>query len=192
VKAWTGGDTISVRPLYRNSFSFQPTHKLWLAFNHKPNIRDDSLAMWRRIRLIPFLRTFNRQQADEKLPEKLKAEAPGILNWAVAGCLAWQQEGLEPPATVEQATREYQAESDLLGAFLEQYCELDATFRVPKGELRDGYQQWCKANRERPVSRNAFADRLKSRGFGEGNDGSVRYWTGLRWKTEPGAVPFAG
>ena len=42
VKSWTGGDTISIRPLYRNSFSFSPSHKLWLSFNDKPIITDAS------------------------------------------------------------------------------------------------------------------------------------------------------
>jgi putative DNA primase/helicase len=67
VKSWTGGDTISVRPLYRNAFSFSPTHKLWLAFNHKPVVADNSPAIWNRIHLIPFERNFAKQGADKKL-----------------------------------------------------------------------------------------------------------------------------
>lgn len=180
VKAWTGGDTVTLRPLYRNSFSFQPSHKLWLAFNHKPTIGDDSNAMWRRVRLIPFMRTFDSLHADKRLLEKLLAEAPAILNWAIEGCLAWQKEGLKTPNAVEQATKEYEAESDPLAPFFEDCCELDIAFQVPKGSLWNAYQDWCRANREKRASRNAFAERLKSRGFGEGSTGSVRFWTGLR------------
>jgi putative DNA primase/helicase len=180
IKSWTGGDTISIRPMYHNGFSFQPTHKLWLAFNHKPVIRDDSDAMWRRIRLIPFLHTFDSAHADKGLLEKLKAEASGILNWAVAGCLAWQGGGLRTPAAVERSTSEYEAESDPLAPFFEDCCEADEAFTVPKGELWNAYQDWCRVNRERPVSRKAFAEKMKSRGFGEGSTGSVRFWAGLR------------
>jgi putative DNA primase/helicase len=104
IKSWTGGDTISVRPLYRNGFSFQPTHKLWLAFNHKPVIADDSPAMWERVKLIPFERRFADREADKTLKDRLKQEASGILNWAIQGCLLWQQEGLRAPASVEKAT----------------------------------------------------------------------------------------
>lgn len=142
VKSWTGGDTITIRPLYCNSFSFQPTHKLWLAFNHKPEIVDDSPAMWRRVRLIPFEHTFDTQQADKGLLEKLKAEASGILNWAIEGCLAWQKDGLKTPEAVEHATSEYEAESDPLAPFFEDRCEQDIAFQVPKGKLRNAYQDW--------------------------------------------------
>jgi putative DNA primase/helicase len=180
VKSWTGGDTISIRPLYRNSFSFAPSHKLWLAFNHKPIIADDSPAMWSRIHLICFERKFVRHEADRKLTATLKAESSGILNWAIRGCLDWQEDGLKPPVKVERATREYEAESDPLAPFFEDCCETDIAFQVPKGELWNAYQDWCRVNKEKPVSRKAFAEKMKRRGIGEGSTGSVRYWTGLR------------
>jgi putative DNA primase/helicase len=190
VKAWTGGDTITVRPLYRNSFSFQPTHKLWLAFNHRPLIGDDSSAMWRRIRLIPFIHTFDPLHADKRMLEKLKAEASGILNWIIEGCLAWQKDRLTTPKAVEQATSEYEAESDPLAPFFEDCCDLDNAFRLSKTELRDAYQEWCRANKEKPVSPKAFAAKMKKRGFGEGNTGTVRFWTGLRFRSQAEASPI--
>lgn len=181
VKSWTGGDTITVRPLYRNSFSFQPTHKLWLAFNHKPEISDDSTAMWRRVRLIPFTRTFNSHEADKGLLEALKREAPGILNWAIAGCLAWQKDGLTTPKVVEDATREYEADSDPLTPFFEDRCELGDGFKVGKTQLWNACQDWHRANQEKPLSRNAFAERMKNR-FAEGRDAKGRFWLGIRLK----------
>ena len=138
------------------------------------------IAMWRRIRLIPFQRKFEGGQKDDGLLDKLKAEASGILNWAIEGCLAWQKEGLKTPDSVERATREYEVESDPLALFFEDCCKTDIASQVPKGELRNAYEDWCKANREKPASRKAFAEKMKNRGFGEGSTGNVRYWTGLR------------
>ena len=105
VKALTGSDTISARFLYSEFFSFTPTAKIWLAFNHKPVVADDSEGFWRRIHLIPFLREFKGDAADKDLKAKLCSEAPGILAWAVRGCLAWRTEGLQPPATVKAVTQ---------------------------------------------------------------------------------------
>lgn len=184
VKSWTGGDTITVRPLYRNSFSFQPTHKLWLAFNHKPEISDDSNAMWRRVRLIPFTRTFNSHEADKSLLEELKREAPGILNWAIAGCLAWQKDGLQPPKAVEDATSEYETESDPLAPFFEDCCEMGDTFKVNKALLYAAYQVWCTTNKEKPFSRKAFVHKVKSRGFADGRNRTTRYWIGVRLRAD--------
>ena len=181
IKALTGGDTISVRPLYRNSFSFQPTHKLWLAVNHKPVITDSSPAMWRRIRLFPFTRAFDGMQDDKELPEKLKAEASGILNWLIQGCLAWQREGLRTPAKVEEATREYERESDSIGPFLEDCCIVDSAESVTSADLWGAYQDWAKRTGAVPLSRSAIADRLKRRGHKSEESGhdKRRVWRGL-------------
>lgn len=179
VKSWTGGDTISVRPLYHNAFSFSPTHKLWLAFNHKPVVADNSPAIWNRIHLIPFERKFEKQGADKKLLATLKAEAPGILNWAIQGCLAWQSEGLKAATAVEQATREYEQECDPIGPFLAQCCQQNPEFQVAKSQLWKSYQAWS----AEPVSQKAFAAKMKGRGFGESRTGSTRSWTGLRLRS---------
>jgi hypothetical protein len=71
--------------------------KLWLVTNHKPTIRGTDYAMWRRIRLIPFAVTISDAEKDPMLLEKVKAEATGILAWAVQGCLDWQRVGLAAP-----------------------------------------------------------------------------------------------
>lgn len=190
VKAWTGSDTITVRPLYHNELSFRPQFKLWMGFNHKPKIVDDSVAMWRRIQLIPFTQTFDVRNADKELAHKLRAEAPGILHWMVEGCIAWQAEGLPTPEAVENATIEYADESDHLKAFLEERCELGATFSVPKNDLRLAYDNWCAVRKERPKNKNDFPQALKSRGFGEGKNENFRYWNGLQLRV-PDTTPDA-
>ena len=115
VKQLTGGDTITARFLFAEYFEFVPTFTIWLAANHKPVIKGDDHAMWRRIRLIPFSVTISDDKQDKELPNKLRQEFSGILNWAIAGCLQWQAQGLNPPQDVMEATHEYQAEMDVLG-----------------------------------------------------------------------------
>ena len=88
---------ITARFMRQNFFSFQPTHTIWLAANHKPVIRNTDVAIWRRIRLVPFDVVIPPQDRDSDLPDKLKAELPGILAWAVRGCLEWQEQGLAAP-----------------------------------------------------------------------------------------------
>jgi putative DNA primase/helicase len=109
VKQLTGGDTLTARFLYGEHFEFQPMFKLWLAVNHKPVVQGTDHAIWRRIRLLPFIVTIPVAEQDKRLAEKLQSELPGILRWAVEGCLAWQQEGLEPPLVVKRATGDYRA-----------------------------------------------------------------------------------
>ncbi len=110
VKALTGCDSVPARFLHAEFFTFEPVAKFWLSVNHKPIVRDDSYGFWRRIRLIPFLRQFPK---NDTLEPALRAEASGVLAWAIRGCLQWQTlGGLAPPSVVTEATAEYARESD--------------------------------------------------------------------------------
>jgi putative DNA primase/helicase len=118
VKELTGGDPITARRMREDHWTFWPTHKIFLATNHQPVIRGTDHAIWRRPKLVPFKVTIPQHEWDTTLPDKLKAEWPGILAWAMQGCLDWQQNGLGIPEEVNQATQEYRADMDMLGQFL--------------------------------------------------------------------------
>ena len=107
VKTMTGRDTISARFFYAEFFDYKPQFKLWLSTNHKPVIKGTDDAIWRRIRFIKFPVQIPMEKRDVDLGKKLLAESPGILNWLVQGCLAWQREGLNPPHEVLESTAAY-------------------------------------------------------------------------------------
>ena len=48
VKSLTGQDTITVRRIYESPFTFKPECKIILGTNHKPQIRSNSYAIWKR------------------------------------------------------------------------------------------------------------------------------------------------
>lgn len=166
VKALTGSETIAARFLYSEAFEFRPTFKLWFAANHKPVIRGTDHAIWRRVRLLPFTVQFDGSRQDKGLKDKLLAELPGILAWAVAGCLLWQQHGLIPPPDVTAATEEYQRESDVLGAFLDDCCETGPGLEVGASDLYRAFKSWARDNGEYELSQTALGRRLDERGFG--------------------------
>jgi putative DNA primase/helicase len=181
LKQLTGSDRIRARRMREDFWEFRPTHKLFLAANHKPIIRGSDHAIWRRIKLVPFTVTFADERKDKSLPEKLKAELPGILNWALTGCLAWQRHGLGEPVGVRQATGEYQGEMDLVARFLDECCLVNPEFRVLSKDLYAAYVRWAEDGKERPLSRDAFGRRLKDKGFDNprsGPNGATR-WHGL-------------
>ena len=165
LKALTGGDGITARFLHGEFFSFVPVAKFWLAVNHKPRVSDDSHGFWRRVRLIPFLRRFT-EDGDQDLPTKLEAELPGILAWAVRGALAWQAEGLRPPAAVTLATATYRDESDPLADFLATCTVEGPAYAVAAAVAFRAYGTWADdqgmGTRERLTS-TAFGTRLAER-----------------------------
>ena len=123
VKQLTGGDMVTARFLNKEFFEFRPQLKLFLATNNKPVIEENTPAAWERVKMIPFARTFTREEIDKDLPQKLKGVASAILAWAVQGCLEWQQNGIQEPDEVKEATNEYREEQDVLGEFFLENCE---------------------------------------------------------------------
>jgi putative DNA primase/helicase len=86
IKALTGGDAIAARFMRQDFFEYVPQFKLLIAGNHKPGLRSVDEAIRRRFNLVPFTVTIPPEERDEGLPEKLKAELPGILAWMIRGC----------------------------------------------------------------------------------------------------------
>lgn len=166
VKELTGGDRLKGRFMRQDFWDFSPTHKLWIACNHKPRIRGNDNGIWRRIRLVPFEVTIPDEEQDKHLPEKLRAELSGILVWAVEGCRAWQQEGLNPPRAVLEATARYRVESDLLSQFIEERCLDGDGFQVRSTDLYADYKVWCVVNGlDHPLSQKAITKQLDERGY---------------------------
>src|SRR5262249_26561535 len=162
MKQLTGGDNIRARRMRQDFFEFTPTHKLWLVANHKPVIRGTDHAVWRRIKMIPFSVTIPDEEKDPGLPNKLKAELPGILAWAGQGCLAWQRNGLGEPDEVRQATADYQAEQDTLAGFMAECCRFNPQFQIRASALYDAYVTW---SGDKLTSSIAFGRRLREKGY---------------------------
>src|SRR5262249_502237 len=166
VKDLTGGDRIRARRMREDFWEFSPTHKVILCTNHRPRITGTDHAIWRRIRLIPFTVTIPDDNQDKRLPEKLRSELPGILAWAVQGCLAWQRDGLPTPEEVQVATKEYRDTQDLLGQFLDECCLAgNDNFRCKASALYTAYQSWCERGGEEPSKQRGFGESMTERGF---------------------------
>ncbi len=196
VKRFTGGDKLVARFLHQEFFEFDATFKIWLLVNHRPEIRGTDHAMWRRIRLLPFTVQIPPAEQDKTLPEQLRAEFPGILRWAVEGCLAWQQNGLGWADEVRQATAAYREEMDVLGQFLSECCRQGGDdFYVAAKDLYGAYKNWCKEVNEQTETQKWFGTRLKERGFRRERPHRVWTWFGLRLGAteaeEPGGVGAA-
>lgn len=166
VKQVTGQDKLTARFLRQEFFSFQPAFKLVLLTNHKPLARGDDAALWRRIMLIPFTEKFEGDRRDPALPARLREELPGILKWAVEGCLDWQKAGLSPPAEVIQATNEYRSENDVLENWIEECCVVDHYSVAKTGELYRSLIEWASRSGEKIfLSHKSFGKKLVEKGF---------------------------
>ena len=186
IKRLTGGDKISARFLHQEWFEFTPEFKILLSTNHRPVIRGSDAAIWSRIHLVPFEVVIPKSEQIPRtiLLERLHQEWPGILRWAVEGCLLWQKEGLQKPQEVERATAEYQADSDIIGEFISDCCIVNPLAKCSKAELREAYENWCSENKEDALKPGTFKSVLLERGIKECKVGqkSERGWKGIGFK----------
>lgn len=188
VKRLTGGDQLKARLMRQDFFSFDPTHKLWLSANHKPVIRGNDHAIWRRIPVIPFNVIFKNPEnaqpgepvKDLELLDKLKKELPGILAKSVRYSRGWFENGLKWPEAVKAEVKEYRDEMDTIGQFIEQRCEKREDSRETAADLYRSYREWSEENGLMPFSQTRFGIAVVERGVRKvKTHGNIAY-VGLR------------
>jgi putative DNA primase/helicase len=163
IKALTGGGPISARFMRQDFFTYLPQFKLFIAGNHKPGLRGVDEAIRRRFNLIPF--TVTIAKPDAELPEKLKAEWSGILQWAIEGCQEWQRIGLAPPDAVREATTAYLAAEDAIARWIDENCACDPTYTERSAIMFANWKDWALATGEFVGSQKRFTQALEDRGF---------------------------
>lgn len=181
IKSLTGGDTISARFLYEESFEFKPQAKFWLCTNNKPVVRGQDEGIWRRVRLVPLNVQIPEDQQDKKLPKKLEAEAAGILNWMLEGLRDYLANGLQTPGTVRDATRQYREDQDVIQHFINARCIVDVNAVVGKAALYEAYRDWTEQERTYTKNGPEFREQML-RCFKEFKNNRGSFWRGLALK----------
>jgi putative DNA primase/helicase len=180
VKKLTGSDIITAKKLYADTFEYKPVFKIWIAVNHLPIIKGTDIGIWRRIRIIPFNVHISDTEKDTKLPEKLRNEYPGILRWAIEGCLQWQKQGLNPPDIVLAATQEYQEDQDLFADFINTCCVTGPGIKTRGEQLYNEYKKYCDESGYKALTIKRFIRAMRDRGYEQEADRSRRYyWLGI-------------
>ncbi len=152
IKSMTGGEVMPARGLYsKTTVEVLPTWVAFMPTNHRPIVKGDDHAIWRRLLPVPFTRNFDQDKAIAKDPDradKLAAEAQGILAWCVRGALEYQEQGLRPPAAVQQARDEYRTDMDLLAEWLEECCELGPNLVESNARLWASWEAFARSRGE--------------------------------------------
>jgi putative DNA primase/helicase len=173
IKALTGGDKISARFMRQDFFEFTPQFKLLIMGNHKPGLRGVDEAIRRRMNLIPFTVTIPAEERDEQLPEKLRAEGAGILQWMANGCAEWLAKGLAQPEAVRAATEAYLAAEDAFAQWMAERCNVASSFYGTTADLFADWKKWADAAGEHVGSQKRFAQTLADRGFAPRRQGGT-------------------
>lgn len=183
IKQVTGDEPITARYLYGEFFTFKPVFKLALATNALPTVNGADPALFRRLRLIPFNRVFTAAEQDKELGLKLAAELPGILAWIVQGAVKWYAHGLTTPAAVLHAGAEFRADSDTVGAYIEDRCELASGEVIQASHLFGDYRRFTDNAGRDPLNQTAFGRALTRRGIPAEKRGGSTYRVGIKFRS---------
>jgi putative DNA primase/helicase len=180
IKKLTGGDPIVARFMRENFFEFMPQFKVWLVANEPPRVNALDGGIRRRVRMVPFEAEFTGNDRDDDLARKLAAEAPGILAWAIRGCLDWQRDGLGSCSKVEQATEGYLTTMNPLHPFIDAgHCRLNPRAQTQGGPLRQAYENWCIQSGARKLSTSEYAAALEALGCEKWKAKTGAVWSGI-------------
>lgn len=194
VKSITGDHNITARFLYKNYFSFTPTFKVWFATNHMPNLVAVDAAIRDRIRRFPFRLYVPREERDPDLIQKLRAEASGILRWAVEGCVLWQacERQIQWSSEVTASSTEYFDEQDKIGQFILDCTASEINARVATRTLYEVYRKWSEKEGFRPGSHRSFSIALKEKGLEQRKIGGSNYWWHIGLTADAEAARYPG
>lgn len=192
IKRVTGGTRIPVRRLHQDFIEVMPQFTPVLSCNPKPEIRDMSEGLWRRILLVPWEVQIAKHEIDRKLPARLRDEAEGILAWIVQGALDYLNYGLAPPKRVLAATDEYRHDSDFIGSFIRTACVVTgrADDTATPADLFLAYSNWQARSGAMELHKNTFFKRFPAycQQYFEAPDGSQRQFT----KDKSGTTVYRG
>jgi putative DNA primase/helicase len=199
VKSLSGGTSITARFMRGDFFEYEPVLKLWLVSNYRPRVGAEDTGAWRRLRALPFTNVVPEGDRDERLRGYLKRD-PGaqsaVLAWLVSGARDWYERGrLETPECVLTRTQEWRRDTDRVGAWLEDECQLDPEAWESSKALQESINGWWKtyvqeSGWDPPSLMAGLGDELKARGCRPGKEGGTRGWQGIRLRGN--GFPFSG
>ncbi len=194
VKEMTGDTVLRARFMRGDFFDFLPTHKTVLMTQNLPVIEEKADAIWDRVHKVAWPVRIPPNMQDTRLDKKLKDQWPGILKWAVEGCLKWQKDGdLLPTDSIRMQTEQYRSEQDPLRQFIENECVTGEHLSVSVTDMLGVFQSWARNelgdSTLGSISARDFSRLVTDAGFVKKNvrmhgDKVVKCWYGIGLRNE--------
>jgi putative DNA primase/helicase len=143
-KAIVSGDNITVNIKYRPSISYTPFCRLLFLVNSLPDSMDVTNGYFRKLIIIPFKRTFGKEERNVNLKQSLIKELPGILNWAIEGLkrLRINNYQFSHCEAIEECHRAYYVEQNPVKEFFHEHIVLEDGVRTKQSDFHEKYMYW--------------------------------------------------
>ncbi|MEX1102313.1 MAG: phage/plasmid primase, P4 family [Actinomycetota bacterium] len=153
----SGEDSITIDRKYRDPWTGRLPSRFLVMTNEIPRFTDSSGALASRFVILTMSKSFLGCE-DPMLTDRLLAESPGILNWALDGLERLQGRGyFEQPASAASALERLEDLASPVGAFVRDCCVVDSAQEVTKDALWSAWKDWCAdQGRDRPGTKAVF------------------------------------
>ena len=169
VKKLCSTDPILAEKKYKDPFSFIPSHHVILYTNHLPKVGTNDNGTWRRLVTVPFKARFEEGTGQKKdyASYLFKHCSGAVLSWIVEGArrVITQEFIVRKPDCVTETLDRYREESDWLGAFISDRCDVAWNNRDTGGNLYAAYKQYCDDMGEFTRSLKDFSHALEAAGY---------------------------
>ena len=181
VKQMTGDRYLPVRKMYEDPKTILVEFLLVMSTNHLPKISSEDNGLWRRIRIVPFNRTFSGKDNNRDLFDQLNREKSGILNLMLAGLRDYLlQDELQTPKKVMALGAEQRHAVDPVAQFVEDMLKTVPGKETPLKTLYPLYETWQKENPLFiPLTKRQLQKKLEDNGFKRIERGNLPYYCGL-------------
>ena len=177
------GEAISVDRKFRDAVTVIPRAKVLWAMNDLPRISDSADGILRRVQVVEFPPSLAVK--DPAIKEGIKAEGPGILNWALEGLARLRARGwFEIPECVKSANQEYKQRNDIPAIFIDEMCDRGPDYRAGAEALYQAYKSWCETSGHKPMSSTSAANEWKRLGFEKAILNGRRHYVGVQLKPQ--------
>lgn len=185
----SGEDGVTIDRKFLDPWTGRLSTRFMILTNELPRIADSSGALASRFIVLTLRESFLGRE-DHQLTDKLLAELPSILGWAIKG---WQQLRLSgrmiQPESSMDAIQELEDLGSPVGAFLRERCNVESGHEVDCSWLFENWKRWCQAQgREHPGTVQGFGRDLRAAVPGleirhpREEDGRVRKYVGVGLK----------
>lgn len=158
----TGRDDVTVDRKHKDAWTGRLSVRFFVASNEMPSLSDNSPALANRFVPMILEKSFLGRE-DHGLAERLVAELPGVLNWAVAGWRRLRERGhFELPNASTAAIAEIMELGSPVASFVRDRCDRGAGKSVEKESLYAAWQRWCEASNLLPGRPEHFARALRA------------------------------
>ena len=107
--------------------------------------------------IISFDRIFKQEEQNKKLKFQLKAELPGILNWAIAGLQRLnERQDFAIDEYMKKILLELKSYNNPLIIFIDDCVEVTPGVETLKGDIYKEYKEWCALNGFKSYGSNKF------------------------------------